>query len=60
MSISAMLKLTDIFEALAISVARLPVAEFDAVVVQPGDGETVLVEGGFAQNRVVAAAVECD
>lgn len=34
--------------------------ELDAVAPQPGDGGTVSIKGGFAQDRVVTAAVEGD
>ena len=39
---------------------RLPVAELDAVPLQPGDRRAVSVECGFAENWIVTAAVEGD
>ena len=38
----------------------LSVVEVDAIAVQPRDGRAVVVESGFAEDRIVAAAVEGD
>src|ERR1700683_5055607 len=34
---------------------RLAVGEFDAIAFEPGDRQAVFVEGGLAENRIVAA-----
>ncbi len=39
---------------------RLSVVEFHPIVFQPGNGRAVFIEGRFAENRVVAAAVKGD
>src|SRR5712692_1894712 len=39
---------------------RLSVVEFHPIVFQPRNGRAVFIEGRFAENRVVAAAVKGD
>jgi len=43
-----------------VQVVALQISEFDAMLVEPRDAWAVLVEGGFAENWVVAAAIEGD
>ena len=56
--ISVKLKSTDIFVDLGVDGVGSEVVEFESIVVEPGDAWAVVVEGGFAEDGVVAAAVE--
>ncbi len=39
---------------------RLSIVEFHVIAPQPGNGRAVFIEGRFAENRIVAAAVKGD